>query len=45
MDFIRYRSWMYNRITPDRKSITDEFACGVNEFIQYVCTLPTYENE
>ena len=35
MDFIRHRSWMYNRINPDRRGVTDEFTRGVNEFVQY----------
>ena len=45
MDFIRSRSWMYNRTNPGRAGLTDEFVVGVYEFVQHACTLSKYENE
>ena len=45
MDFIRSRSWMYNRTNSGRAGLTDKFVVGVYEFVQHACTLFKYENE
>ena len=42
MDEHERRQWMYNRIAPGRREFTDAFMKGVDEFLEYACTLPTY---
>ena len=33
-----HRTWMYNRLLPDRSGYTQEFLDGVNEFDQFART-------
>nr|AAS79612.1 putative tnp2 transposase [Ipomoea trifida] len=35
---------MYNRLSPGKRGYTDEFLAGVEEFVNYACTLPVYES-
>ena len=45
MDIIEHREWMYNRLLPGRKGITDQFLRGVEEFITFACQHPIFLSE
>ncbi|XP_019158170.1 PREDICTED: uncharacterized protein LOC109154886 [Ipomoea nil] len=38
-----HRKWMYNRLLPGKRGITNEFLAGVEQFVKYACTLSVYE--
>ena len=37
MDIHERRSWMYDRLLPGRKGLTDSFVNGVEEFVSWAC--------
>ncbi|XP_038693762.1 uncharacterized protein LOC119991488 [Tripterygium wilfordii] len=45
MDILEHRNWMYNRLLPGRKGITDNFLLGVEEFISFACQHPIFLSE
>ncbi|XP_052188767.1 uncharacterized protein LOC127799085 [Diospyros lotus] len=45
MDVREQRAWMYNRVAPNRRGITNEFICGVESFIHYVCARPQFTQD
>ncbi|CAH9127397.1 unnamed protein product [Cuscuta epithymum] len=42
MDYRNERRWMYNRVNPGRKGLTDEFKAGVDNFVDFACVQPTF---
>ncbi|CAH9108629.1 unnamed protein product [Cuscuta epithymum] len=37
MDLRNERLWMYNRVKPGRKGLTNEFKVGVDQFVNFAC--------
>ncbi|CAH9105506.1 unnamed protein product [Cuscuta epithymum] len=42
MDLRNERLWMYNRVKPGRKGLTDEFKVGVDQFVNFACAQVTF---
>ncbi|CAJ2648225.1 unnamed protein product [Trifolium pratense] len=45
MDIRQSRSWMYNRLMPGRRGLTDEFLKGVDEFVSFAIQRDTSNKE
>ena len=45
MDILVHRSWMYDRLYPQRGGLKPRFVSGVQEFINHASLLPQFLNE
>ncbi|CAH9072041.1 unnamed protein product [Cuscuta europaea] len=42
MDIRNDRLWMYNRVNPGRKGLTNDFKVGVDQFVEFACAQPVF---